>query len=159
MSFNVFLIALILIGYLLIFYKVRSSRVHSQISNNRTDPERIFMIRVSLIVATDIVCWLPIIIFTYFNYFRLYVPYIIIPLSSIVLLPINSFVNPFLYSRVEIILYKISKYFLEKVLNEMLAYCWQMSKIVIMLIVTNTLNTITRFISVLCSICFSASEH
>ena len=159
MSFNLFLIALILIGYILIYYKVRSSRVHSHLSNNRIDPERIFMIRVSLIVATDIVCWLPIIFFTYTNYFGWKVPSIIIPLSSIVILPINSFVNPFLYSRVEVILYKILKYCLKKIVDDILVYCWQMSNIVITLIVTNVFDTVTFFAAVLCLMCFFVSEH
>ena len=67
-----------------------------------------------MIVATDIACWLPIIVFTYASYFGLEIPDIVTPLSSIVLLPINSFVNPFLYSRVEVILYDMFKYCVQK---------------------------------------------
>ena len=113
MSFNLLLIALISIGYILIFFKIKSSRVNN-ISTNKTEHERTFMIRVSMIVATDIACWLPIIVFTYASYFGVEIPDIVTPLSSIVLLPINSFVNPFLYSRVEVILYDMFKYCVKK---------------------------------------------
>ena len=72
------------------------------------------MIRVFLIVLTDIVCWLPIIAFTYASYFGFKIPDIVHPLPSIVLLPINSFINPFLYSRVEIASYELIKKCLQK---------------------------------------------
>ena len=114
MSFNLLLIVLISAGYILIFYKVRSSRVNN-LSTNKLEQERTLMIRVSLIVATDIVCWLPIIAFTYASYFGYQTPGIVIPLSSIVLLPINSFLNPFLYSRVETVLYEILKNFVKRI--------------------------------------------
>ena len=108
MSFNLLLIVLISTGYIFIHYKISSSKVKI-VSTNRTEQERKFMVRVSLIVVTDIVCWLPIIVFTYANYFGYQIPDIVVPLSSIVLLPINSFVNPFLYSKVETFLYETSK--------------------------------------------------
>ena len=108
MNFNLLLIVVISIGYILIYYKISSSRVKN-VSIKSTEQERTFMVRVSLIVVTDIVCWLPIIVFTYLSYLGYQIPDIIVPLSSIVLLPINSFVNPFLYSRVEIFFYEISK--------------------------------------------------
>ena len=73
------------------------------------------MIRVSMIVATDIACWLPIIMFTYASYFGVEIPDIVIPLSFIVLLPINSFVNPFLYSKIEVLLYDMFKYCVQKI--------------------------------------------
>ena len=108
-SFKLLLIPLISVGYILINYKIRSSRVNN-ISKNRTKHDMTFMIRVSMIVATDIACWFPIIVFTYTSYFGLELPDIVTPLSSIVLLPINSFINPLLYSRVEVILYDMFKY-------------------------------------------------
>ena len=142
MSFNLLLIALISIGYILIFYKIRSSRVNN-ISTNRTEHERTFMIRVSMIVATDIVCWLPIIVFTYANYFGYQIPDIVVPLSSIVLLPINSFVNPFLYSKVEIFLYEITKKFL------------QVTKFIVMSFITY-LQLFLHEATQLCSYCLPA---
>ena len=113
MSFNLLLIILISVGYLLIFFEIRSSKVNNR-SRNKSKNERKFMIRVFLIVATDIVCWLPIIAFTYASYSGWMIPDIVHPLSSIVLLPINSVINPFLYSRVEIVLYEIIKKLVKK---------------------------------------------
>ena len=112
MSFNLLLIVVISTGYILIFYKISSSRVRN-VSKNKTEHKRTFRVRIFLIVVTDIVCWLPIIVFTYASYFGYQIPDIVVPLSSIVLLPINSFVNPFLYSKVEIFLYEITKKILQ----------------------------------------------
>ena len=107
MSFNLLMVILISAGYVLIFKKIRKSEVKN-LSKNKSKNERNFMIRVFLIVATDIVCWLPVIAFTYASYFELKIPYITYSFSSIVLLPINSIINPFLYSKVEIILCKLA---------------------------------------------------
>ena len=116
MSFNLLLITLISVGYILIFFEIRSSKVKN-CSRNESKNEKKVMIRVFLIVATDIVCWLPIIAFTYASYFGFKIPDIVHPLSSIVLLPINSFINPFLYSRVEIVLYELINKYLKKCLK------------------------------------------
>ena len=113
MSFNLLMVILISVGYVLIFREIRQSKVNN-LSKNRSNNERKFMIRVFMIVATDIVCWLPIIAFTYASYLGLKIPEIVHPLSSIVLLPINSFINPFLYSKVEIVLYQFIKKYVEK---------------------------------------------
>ena len=107
MSLNLVMVIIISVGYVLIFKKIKKSKVNN-LSKNRLENDRKFMLRVFMIVATDIVCWLPIIAFTYSSYFGIKIPDIIYSLSSIVLLPINSFINPFLYSKVEITLYKLA---------------------------------------------------
>ena len=106
MSLNLVMVIIISVGYVLIFKKIRKSKVNN-LSKNRLENDRKFMLRVFMIVATDIVCWLPIIAFTYASYFGLQISDFIYSLSSIVLLPINSFINPFLYSKVEITLFKL----------------------------------------------------
>ena len=72
------------------------------------------MKRVILIIVTDIACWIPIIIFSYASYFGYPIPDIVHPLSSIVLLPINSLLNPIIYSQIDIILIQKLKQFQQK---------------------------------------------
>ena len=100
LSFNFFLIICISIGYILIFQKIKSTKVN-KCSNKRSQREKTLMKRTILIIATDIGCWLPIIVFSYASFFGYQIPDIIHPLSSIVLLPINSLLNPIIYSRID----------------------------------------------------------
>ena len=52
MSFNLLMVKLISVGYVLIFKKIRKSKVND-LSKNRLKNERNFMLRVSMIVATN----------------------------------------------------------------------------------------------------------
>ena len=70
--------------------------------------------RVSLIVATDIVCWLPIILFSFRNFLGYQIPDIVHSITSIVLLPINSLLNPVIYSKLDVLLVKTLKSLLTK---------------------------------------------
>ena len=62
--------------------------------------------RIFLVVVTDITCWLPIIVFTFLSLSEYPVPDIVHSLTSIVLLPINSLLNPILYSRLDVTIFK-----------------------------------------------------
>ena len=64
------------------------------------------LFRVFLIVATDIACWLPIIVLSFTSFLGYKVPEIVHSITSIVLLPINSLINPILYSRIDSTLFK-----------------------------------------------------
>ena len=126
MTFNLLLILFILAGYIVISYKVKSTLVDKNFKvsrhktsakrYNRSEKERALMIRTLLIVVTDISCWLPVIVFSFASYFGYELPEIVHPLTSIVLLPINSLINPILYSKVEVTLYKVFKKVLDFVL-------------------------------------------
>ena len=100
MSFNLFLIVCVSLGYILIFYKIKSRK---SVKPSKTDPkkENTMLFRISLIIATDIACWLPIIAFSFASFFGYQIPDIVHSLTSIVLLPINSLLNPVLYSRID----------------------------------------------------------
>ena len=105
MIFNLLLITCISFGYVLIFYKIRSKKM-SNSSNNTSEKEKSMLFRIFLIVATDIACWLPIILLTFANFYKYEIPEIVYSLTSIVFLPINSLLNPILYSRIEVTLIK-----------------------------------------------------
>ena len=59
--------------------------------------------RISLIVATDMICWLPIIFFSFRSFFGYPVPDIVHSFTSIIILPINSLINPIIYSKLDVI--------------------------------------------------------
>ena len=106
LSFNLLLIILISISYVLIFYKIKFRKIDKRSKNKSEENEGTVFLRMFLIVATDVACWLPIIVLSYLKYFGCQIPEIAHPISSIVLLPINSLLNPVLYSKIESILYK-----------------------------------------------------
>ena len=69
------------------------------------------------LVATDFCCWVPISIMAFVNFSEIEVPNFTYVFSAIVLLPINSALNPILYSDVcEKILAKIKN--LKKLVNQ-----------------------------------------
>ena len=72
------------------------------------------MERIILIIVKDIACWLPIISFSYANFFGYPIPDMVHPLSSIVLLPINSLLNPIIYSTLDVLLFRKLKQFSQK---------------------------------------------
>ena len=57
--------------------------------------------RVIYIIVTDAFCWVPIIIIACFSHTGYEIPAVIHPLSAIVFLPINSVINPIIYSKVD----------------------------------------------------------
>ena len=92
------------------FYKIKSTSLeksskNSSIKNskNSSKKEETMIFRVSFVIATDIACSLPIIVFSYASFFH---PAIIHSPTSILLLPINSLINPILYSKIDAALIK-----------------------------------------------------
>ena len=111
LSFNFIIIVLICIGYVFIFYKVSNTKVKKEISKKHRKKQEgkhqksLYML-VFLIVLTDVLCWLPIIIMSFASILGYNIPEIAHSISSIVLLPINSLLNPIIYSRIELIFKK-----------------------------------------------------
>ena len=103
MSFNFFLVVFISIGYVLIFIKIKSTNSES-LSKNKPRKEKTMLIRISLIVATDIICWLPVIVFSFLSFFGYPIPGIVHSFISIIVLPINSLLNPVIYSKLDVYL-------------------------------------------------------
>ena len=101
MSFNLLLVTFITIGYVLIFIKIKSAN-SEKLSKNKAKKENTMLWRIFIIVATDVVCWLPIISFSFRSFFGYPIPYVVHSLTSIVLLPINSLLNPIIYSKLDV---------------------------------------------------------
>ena len=87
----------------MIFLKVKFNSSDKP-SKKSSENENIMLFRVSLIVATGIACWLPIIIFSVASFFGYPIPDIIHSLTSIVLLLVNSLLNPVIFSKVDVTL-------------------------------------------------------
>ena len=78
-------------------------------TNRNSKVQTRLMVRIFLIVFTDVAGWLPVIVFTYASYLGYKIPEVIHPIFSIILLPINSLLNPVLYSRIKTVLFKLFK--------------------------------------------------
>ena len=103
MSFNLLLVTFITIGYVVIFIKIKLAD-SEKLSKSKPKKENTMLWRISLIVATDIVCWLPVISFSFRSFFGYPIPYIVHSLTAIILLPINSLLNPIIYSKLDVFL-------------------------------------------------------
>ncbi|CAH1800939.1 unnamed protein product [Owenia fusiformis] len=98
--FNVVnLIAFVLIatGYLAIFFATRISRLKSKQCSGQ-EKERKMAAKLMWIVATDFCCWVPVIIMGFLTYYKVQLPGEIVAYVSIFVLPINSAINPILYT-------------------------------------------------------------
>ena len=62
--------------------------------------------RIARLIATDFICWIPICIMSYINMSGKTIPFIAYQISAVYLLPINSALNPFLYSSLPDVLVK-----------------------------------------------------
>ena len=102
MSFNLLLITFITIGYVVIFIKIKLAD-SEKLSKSKPKKENTMLWRIFLIVATDIVCWLPVISFSFRSFFGYPIPNIVHSFTSIIVLPINSLINPIIYSKLDFI--------------------------------------------------------
>ena len=93
----------ILICYLLIFVAVKASAKNVQ--RKQSHNEEIKMaIKMAAIVGTDFVCWFPVIVMGILSQTRLVViPLVMYIWSVVFILPINSALNPFLYTLASLI--------------------------------------------------------
>ena len=56
--------------------------------------------RIALLIATDCICWVPICVMGFFSVAGYFIPDTAYAITAVVLLPINSALNPLLYSRI-----------------------------------------------------------
>ena len=96
--YNLLSLAIISFGYILIFRKTRKSKRPAQRNEQKNSR---MMFRISVIIATDMICWLPVIIMTILSRIGYNLPGVVNPISTIVLLPINSAINPIIYSKLD----------------------------------------------------------
>ena len=87
---------IIAVGYVLIYCSVRSARKES---GGHSFDENVRLARkITLIIMTDFLCWMPIIILSFMATFGVFIPGEVSAWVAIIVLPINSAVNPVLYT-------------------------------------------------------------
>ncbi|MEL6740588.1 MAG: 7 transmembrane receptor [Planctomycetota bacterium] len=96
--YNLTCLLLISAGYALIFRMADRSRASLGVADTQSSKT---MKHIAYIIFTNIICWLPIIIMSFMSYNGFKLPEIAHTLSTIVFLPINSFLNPVIYSRID----------------------------------------------------------
>ena len=94
-------------SYLFILHKA-SRQVAGQSSRGNGRNEKMKK-RVFYIILTDALCWTPIIITAFASYLGHQLPAVVHPLSAIVFLPINSVINPIIYSECDVLVKDVFK--------------------------------------------------
>lgn len=70
----------------------------SSVDELRSREDRLLWQRISRLLITDFLCWIPICITCFVSLGEVEIPSVLYKISAIILLPINSAVNPLLYS-------------------------------------------------------------
>ena len=95
-TFNLFCFVFIAAGYLRIYQ--RSKKSSEKVRSNRSEQQAARMQkRIARIIATDFCCWIPICVMAYVR-FGVDFSNIVYQISAVFLLPINSVLNPLLFS-------------------------------------------------------------
>ena len=96
--------------YVIMYILSNRKRAKLIISNKKLSKQEATMRkRIARIIATDFCCWIPICIMTYLRTTNISIPRLFFSISPAILLPINSALNPFLYSSLpDILIEKIS---------------------------------------------------
>jgi len=95
-TLNFILFIYMVVVYVLIYKKVSGMSVST---SAKKDPNRGMQERISRLLLTDFVCWIPVCIMAYLRVSGVYLPPNAYIVSAGFLLPINSAMNPLLYSR------------------------------------------------------------
>ena len=90
---------IILVGYISIQHSVTSSH---RAAGNMSNDDVILARKVAFIILTDFACWGPIIIMTIASLCQVKVPPTLSAWVAIIILPINSALNPILYTLVNV---------------------------------------------------------
>ena len=97
---NLFAFTIIMVCYLGIFITVKLSARETRKTKNTSAAQQVeFAMRMAFLVGTDFICWMPIIIMGFLSLTEVAtIPSIVYVWSAVVLLPINSSLNPFLFT-------------------------------------------------------------
>lgn len=95
---NVLCFIIISISYLIIFIKTRASTSGMTTNKQLRKRNNKLQVKVSLIILTDFVSWMPFVTVCFIHFGELMDATPWYPLFSIILLPVNSVINPILYN-------------------------------------------------------------
>ena len=94
-STNLIIFLIIAISYIFLYYSATKNRIDQR---QLTDEDSLLRKRIFRIVISDFFCWIPVCIIAYMWLSDIEIKEVVHTISAIILLPINSAVNPFLYS-------------------------------------------------------------
>ncbi|XP_064651598.1 uncharacterized protein LOC135502578 [Lineus longissimus] len=100
LTINLIGFIIILFGYLAIYRTIRKSshRMKGFQQDSGVNKEVKFLKKMSLIVMTDFLCWVPIIVLKFLEFRGLKIPPEVSAWTAVFVLPLNSAINPFLYT-------------------------------------------------------------
>ena len=93
---NGFAFIVILVGYLMIYCSIQSSRQAS--GRTFADSDVLLLKKITLIIISDCLCWMPIIILSSMALSGVFIPAIVSAWVAVFILPLNAALNPFLYT-------------------------------------------------------------
>nr|XP_018670728.1 low-density lipoprotein receptor-related protein 2-like [Ciona intestinalis] len=98
-AFNFTAFVFVASSYVIIYVKARRYAMHFDISSPRVMLQhRAMQRKIIRLIVTDFCCWVPISITVFVRFSGIEVPDIMYAVSAVVLLPLNSALNPILYS-------------------------------------------------------------
>ena len=65
---------------------------------NRSKENQALWGKIVRLIVTDLICWIPICIMSFISFAGYIIPDVVYPITAILLVPINSAANPWLYS-------------------------------------------------------------
>ncbi|XP_077967743.1 uncharacterized protein LOC144421975 [Styela clava] len=100
-TINFLCLLIIILFYLLIYHEyMRTRRSVENLGSAGDDRSKILQRKITILIATDVCCWLPICIMTFVSHNGIWITGEVYAVSAIVLLPINSSLNPIIYSNI-----------------------------------------------------------
>ena len=96
---NFLAFAFVVVGYFIIYSKsTQTAKLLRRSRRNSIHRELIMQKRIIRIIATDFCCWIPICFMAYLRLGGVFLSDLVYQISAVYLLPINSALNPFLFS-------------------------------------------------------------
>ncbi|XP_076811061.1 uncharacterized protein LOC143453561 [Clavelina lepadiformis] len=97
-TFNFSAMVFIMVAYVAIYRKTNRTRPRCSHEDQKEKQITVMQRNITFLIATDMCCWLPICIMTFISMSGISLPPMAYAASAIGLLPINSAVNPLIYS-------------------------------------------------------------
>lgn len=96
MTFNFVALVYIAAAYVMIYKRSTANKVQSSSSSQKKS--QVLQRKITLLIVTDLICWFPLCFMTFLSMGKVILSPIAYALSAIVFLPINSSLNPIIYT-------------------------------------------------------------
>ena len=79
-------------------YLIAGGHSSGSVDENRSKEDHALSLKIARLIFTDFICWIPICVMAFISFAKIPLPDMVYPVTAIVLIPINSATNPWLYS-------------------------------------------------------------